>query len=234
LKRLDPSPNFSCTGGRPELSYSAIIGTKEETMESGEGRTTETTPAIDREAARRELARVAGGGNLTLGEYAERARAIEQAASVDEIESAVRGLPEGAAGVTLAQRPRWIVAVLGGTEQRGRWRLSKRLWLLAALGGATLDLSAAVPEETESTITVIAILGGADVIAPEGVAVQLSGLSLLGGKGDKRPVEASLPGSPLVRVQAFTLLGGVTIKAPTARRNLLNLIRARRRRRTGG
>jgi hypothetical protein len=177
-----------------------------------------TKPAVEaaREAAARSLAQGAVSGNLTLGEYAERAAAIEQATTVDEIDAAVR-VPEEVSGVAPARLGRWIVAVLGGTEQRGRWRLSKRLWLVAALGGAKLDLSAAQPEATESIITVVAILGGADILAPRGVSVQLSGLSLLGGKSDKRADGPPLPGSPLIRVRAFAFLGGVAVKEPPTR-----------------
>src|SRR5207244_7008580 len=79
-----------------------------------------------------------------LGEYAERAAAVEEAATADEIHDAVQGLPEEAAGTV--HRGRWIVALLGGTEQRRRWRLSRRLQVIAAFGGATLDLSAAQAE----------------------------------------------------------------------------------------
>ncbi len=182
----------------------------------------------DRERASRGLSHAVATAGLTLGEYAERAAAVEQAATVDEIEAAVRGLPEESAGVAPARLGRWIVAVLGGTEQRGRWRLSKRLWLVAAAGGATLDLSAAQPEAPESIITVIAILGGAELILPQGVSVQLSGFALLGGKGDQRAGGSPLPGSPLIRVRAFTFLGGVSIKEPKMRRNLLDVIRSRR------
>lgn len=191
---------------------------------------TETSAA--RETATRDLARGATGGNLTLGEYAERASAIEQAATTDEIHDAVQGLPEEAPGA--AQAGRWIVALLGGTEQRGRWRLSRRLHVISALGGATLDLSAAQTEAPESIITVVAILGGAQIIVPQGVSVQLSGLSLLGGKGDKRPAGPPLPGSPLVRVRAFTFLGGVSVEEPKVRRNLLEIIRSRRAKQAGG
>ena len=129
---------------------------------------------------------------MTLGEYAERAEAVEQATTADEIETAVRGLPEERADGPSPRRARWVVALLGGTEQRGRWRLSKRLWLLCALGGATLDLAAAEADAAESTVTVIAILGGAELIVPPGVSVQLSGFSLLGGKGDKHAGAAAL------------------------------------------
>jgi hypothetical protein len=171
---------------------------------------------------------------LTLEEYAERVVAVEQAATADELDAATLGLPEESAGVSPVRRPRWLVVVFGGTEQRGRWRLSNRLRIVVAFGGATLDLGTAQPEAPESVITVVAFLGGAEIIAPPGVPIQLSGFSLLGGKGDKRAGGPPLPGSPLIRVRAFAILGGVTVKdRPQPRRNLLDVIRARRSKPTG-
>jgi hypothetical protein len=57
---------------------------------------------------------------------------------------------------------------------------------VALLGGVTVDLGMAQLEASESVITVVAILDGAGIIAPPGVTIQLSGVSLFGGKGDKR------------------------------------------------
>jgi hypothetical protein len=173
---------------------------------------TQIEPA--RARARQELARSAATGGLTLGEYAERARALEQAEGEDQVGAAMQGVPEAGTEVPAHRMPRWIIAVLGGTAQRGRWRLGKRVFVLAALGGATLDLSAAEAEAPESTIAVVTILGGAEIIAPTGVAVELSGIALLGGKADKRDPGLPLPGSPVVRVRAFAFMGGVEIKEP--------------------
>ena len=175
------------------------------------GEATEVESA--RERARQRLMRSATGG-LTLGEYAERVRTLEQAGTDDQIDVAIRGLPEEIAGPPAHRMPRWIIAVFGGTAQRGRWRLGKRVFVVTAFGGATLDLSAAQAEAPESTINVVTILGGADIIAPPGIAVELSGLALLAGKADKRAPGPPLPGSPVVRVRAFTFLGGVAIKEP--------------------
>lgn len=180
-----------------------------------------------RETAVNDLARQASSGGLTLDEYAERAVALEQAATVEELNAAVRGLPEENAAVTSARGGRWLVGVFGGTEQRGRWRLSSHLRIVAVLGGVTLDLGAAQPEAPESLITVVAVLGGAEIIAPPGVSIQLSGFSLLGGKSDERSGGPPLPGSPLVRVRCVTFLGGVKVKDRPPRRNLLDVIRAR-------
>jgi hypothetical protein len=136
--------------------------------------------------------------NLTLDEYAERIGAGEAAEAPS-------------AGV--AQRPpRWLVGVLGGTEQKGRWRLASRLWIVAVLGGVSLDLGQAEPEAAESVLTVVAVLGGVEMTAPAGVPVELTGVSLLGGKSDERPPGARLPGCPLVRVRVFSLFGGLKVK----------------------
>jgi len=189
---------------------------------------TQRSVDVARERAVRGLAQHAVSGRLTLEEYAERAVAVAQAATADEVDAAVQGLPEEFAGLSPARRARWLVAVFGGTEQRGRWQLSSRLRVVVAFGGATLDLGTAQPEAPESVITVVAVLGGAEILVPQGVSIQLSGFSLLGGKGDKRGGGPPLPGSPLVRVRAFTILGGVTVKDRSPRRNLLDVIKARR------
>lgn len=165
-----------------------------------------------REVAVNDLAQQASSGGLTLDEYAERAVALEQAATVEDFDAPVRGLPEETAAPTSGRGARWLIGVFGGTEQRGRWRLSSHLRIVAVFGGVTLDLGAAQPEAPESLITVVAVLGGAEIIAPPGVSIQLSGFSLLGGKSDERSGGPPLPGSPLVRVRCVTLLGGVKVK----------------------
>jgi hypothetical protein len=192
------------------------------------GQTGNGTEGLGREVASRELARAASAGGMTLGEYAERAEALQEAATAEEIQAAVQGLPEESADVTSARLGRWVIAIFGGARQDGRWRLSKRVWVLTAFGGAKLDLSAAKPEVSVSTITAIAILGGADILVPPGVSVELSGLSLLGGKGDRRTSGTPLPGSPVVRVRAFTFLGGVAIKDSGPRRKPLDTFRSSR------
>ena len=186
-----------------------------------------------RETAVKGLAEHAASGSLTLDEYAERAVAVERAATVEELNAVVLGLPEESAGVAPGRPARWLVAVFGGAEQRGRWRLSSRLRIVALFGGVTLDLGAAEVEAPESVITVVAVLGGVEIIAPVGVSIQLSGFSLLGGKSDERAGGPPLPGSPLVHVRSVTILGGVKVKDRTPRRNLLDLIRARSGKPTG-
>ena len=181
---------------------------------------------VARAAAARRVAEQAQSGGLTLDEYAERAAAIEQAATVEELDAAVVGLSDEGGGAS-GGRARWLIGVFGGTEQRGRWRLSNRLRVIALLGGVRLDLGPAEPEAAESLITIVAVLGGVELTAPPGVPIQLTGFSLLGGKSDERAGGPPLPASPLIRVRVFAVLGGVKIKDRPPRRNLLEVIRAR-------
>ena len=88
------------------------------------------------------------------------------------------------------------------------WR---RQTALALFGGGDLDLGAAPPGD-DARLTAVAILGGIDVRVPPGARVALSGLSLFGGRDVQVP-----PGDgPTIRVRAFAILGGVTIKPSEA------------------
>lgn len=137
---------------------------------------------------------------LTLGEYADRIVAGE---SPDAPPS----------GTVPARHRRWLIGVLGGSDQKGRWRLGRRLTVIAVLGGVKLDLGQAEPEAPETVISVLALFGGAELTAPPGVPIEMTGISLLGGKSDERPPGPRLPGCPVVRVRALCIFGGVSVKA---------------------
>jgi len=168
-------------------------------------------PPLDRSAAIAQLTRHATGGELTLEEYAACAAAIAAATTPAQLQAALAPVShEPPTPVPTSSRT--LVGIFGGTDQRGRWRLPRRLRILAVFGGVSADLGSAQVEAPISTIAVLAVLGGVSLTAPPGVSVQLSGASLLGGKSDKRPPGPPLPGSPVIHVRAFTLLGGVSIE----------------------
>jgi hypothetical protein len=103
------------------------------------------------------------------------------------------------------------VAVFGGFGKAPFTPGWKRQTALAIFGGGDLDLTAAAPAD-DARLTAIAVFGGIDVRVPAGTRVALSGLSLLGGRDVKVP-----PGDgPLVRVRAFAVLGGVSVKSADA------------------
>ncbi len=103
------------------------------------------------------------------------------------------------------------VALFGGfgkTPLAPGWR---RQTALALLGGGDLDLGAATPAD-DARLTAIAILGGIDVRVPPGTRIALSGLSLFGG----RDVEVPPGDGPTIRIRAFAIFGGVTVKPTEA------------------
>ncbi len=170
----------------------------------------------ERDARAELLARHATSGSMTLAEYARRAASLRRADTAEGLDSAVAGLSALAAEPPTPHKS-WLFGIFGGTDQRGRWRLGSKLRVVCILGGAHLDLGAAQPEAPECTITVVALLGGVDIAAPDGIQVILSGLSLLGGRSDERGAGTPLPGAPVVRVRSFALLGGVKVKDPDER-----------------
>ena len=183
------------------------------------------TDSLDsaRQSALNGLAQLAAGGGLTLGEYAERAVAIQQAATTNEIDALQKA---GAAGAPAARRPSWLISVLARVERRGQWRLRDHLRVVSVFTVQTLDLGTAQLEAPESVITIITAFGGASVIAPQGVSLDVSGFALFGGRNDNRAELPPFPGSPVIRIRAFSVFGGVRVEDRVPQRNLLDAIRA--------
>jgi len=185
----------------------------------------------EREAVVARLRDAAGEGRLTVEELDERIDAAYAARTRDELDpltadlpdagpgawpAAVgEGMPVGAAGATA---PSVVLGILGGGDRRGRWRVPERMTVVNVLGGADLDLREATLAAPEVEIRVFSLLGGSDVIVPEGVHVELGGFAVLGGNDLKLTGPAPPPGAPLVRVRAWSLLGGTDVKTQTPRR----------------
>jgi hypothetical protein len=113
-------------------------------------------------------------------------------------------------------RHAWVVAVMGGAERKGRWRMPAEATAVAIMGGVVLDLRAATLTSQVTTIRAAALMGGVDVIVPPGVRVEMNGIPLMGG-GENRVDDDHLPlTAPLVKIQYFALMGGVSVrtKAP--------------------
>ena len=163
----------------------------------------------------------AAEGRLTFDELAQRVEHAYGARTAAELETLLADLPSAdapAAPPALREPRRWNIAIMGGASRRGRWRPAPRSIALALMGGIDLDLREATIEGDELVITAIAIAGGIDVLVPEGIGVELDGFALMGGN-DHVPGEAPVrPGTPTVRVRAFSIMGGVDVKVGRGRR----------------
>jgi hypothetical protein len=169
----------------------------------------------ERERAVELLRRGSVDGRLTLEEFGQRMGAAYEARTRDELDELTRDLPTEAPTTTApARRSRsvkWIVAVMGGANRRGRFRLGTHTNVVTVMGGANIDLRQAELDGPDVTITVISVMGGSNLIVPEGVDVDLSGLSIMGGRNYRRGRQPLPPGAPVVRVRAFSVMGGVSV-----------------------
>jgi hypothetical protein len=152
-------------------------------------------------------------GRLTLEEFAERMSRAYEARTQDELEELTRDLPAQAVATPArrAKPSRWIVSVMGGVSRRGRFRLARETFLASFMGGLNLDLRQAELEDQEITITVATVMGGANIVVPEGVEVELTGIAIMGGKSFRPGKTSPPPGAPFIRVRVFSLMGGVSV-----------------------
>ncbi len=165
-------------------------------------------------------------GRLTLDEFSERVgRALEArsrgdlAAVMTDLpvpEPSVGRLPETAKEtmpVTQRRQRRWHIAVLSGHNTKGRWRISGKTNAVAVMGGCDMDLRRAEIEGPEVSITAFAFLGGITITVPEGFDVDLQGFSFMGGRDLKLRDVPRVPGSPLIVVRGFAVMGGIEVKS---------------------
>jgi Domain of unknown function (DUF1707)/Cell wall-active antibiotics response 4TMS YvqF len=152
-------------------------------------------------------------GRLTLEEFSERVDAAHSSRTLAELDALTRDLPAEAAPAPQRKSTRWTVAVMGAVERRNRWRVPARSNVIAVMGGCELDLRRAEIESSEVEITVVAVMGGVDIIVPEGVPVDVTGFALMGGKDEDVKDVPPLAGAPLIRVRAFALMGGVSVRS---------------------
>jgi class 3 adenylate cyclase len=177
----------------------------------------------DRDETVQQLRRHVTDGTLTLDEFADRVGTVLSARRRSELELIVSDLPVVAAPAPVPERPRGtvrrrVVAIMSGSKAKGRWRVGKSVTAVAVMGGCELDFRQAQIEAAEVRVTAVAVMGGIDIIVPEGIAVELTGFPIMGGKGLKVAEVPILPGSPVITVRAFPIMGGVGVRSKPSRR----------------
>lgn len=173
----------------------------------------------ERERVALVLRDAAAEGRLTLEELSERLGWVYESRTSTELEAATRGLPEQEVPSAERQRTRrrWVVAVMSGTRRRGRWRPGERCVGVAVMGGCRLDLREAEIQGARLDITAMAIMGGVKIVVPEGVEVDVGGLSIMGRKRVRVRDLPARPGTPVIHVRALCLMGGVEVASRRSR-----------------
>lgn len=174
----------------------------------------------ERDATVERLSAATGAGRLTLEEFSQRMEQATAAKTRAELDRLVSDLPTDAGGTRTAGGavaaqapagpPSWHVSPVGGFSVSGPWRMDRHVISVSIVGGAHLDLSQAQLAAPEVTLTKVSLVGGIWIEVPQGVRVQVSGFSLVGGtRIDSGPEPG--PGAPIVRINAFSLVGGVHV-----------------------
>lgn len=183
---------------------------------AGERRPALRISDAERELAVRTLGEHHAVGRLTYEEFVERMDSAYEARTHEELDLLTADLPEHRTAPAQPQKRRWLVSVMGGNERAEDVARDETV-ILDVMGGSDLDLRGASFPAGEATVTAIAIMGGSTIWVPEGARVELSGFALMGGNTNRVKPAGAAPG-PLVRVKAWSLMGGVDVRSGSRRR----------------
>ena len=151
-------------------------------------------------------------GRLTLEEFSERVNATLQAKVAGELAHAQEDLPEAFVQTASPRRKpsRFTAALLGHVARGGRLRL--RRWAIAssAFGDLDFDLRDATLEQQQATVTVMAAFGNIDIYVPEGVNVNVGGLTVFGHRRDWGR-DVGRPDAPTIHVRALGFAGTIDV-----------------------
>jgi hypothetical protein len=178
----------------------------------------------DRERAVLALREHLVAGRLTLEEFTDRVSTALAATTTEEL--AVRDLP--VAAPTRRKPTRFVPALFSSTRRDGRLRIRRRVLCFVGFGNIDLDLRQASLEGDVVTVIGLAAFSALDVYVPEGIEVDLHGLTVFGHKNARGKDTPPLPGTPLVRVYTFGAFAGIDVWRTAERGSIRDVIRSQR------
>ena len=164
-----------------------------------------------------------GEGILTLDEFSDRVGLVFAATTRADLDAVSADLPSQRANTapagTVERRKvsHNVVGIMSGARRTGRWRPSQELNAFAFMGGCEIDLRQAEIDSAVVTINATAVMGGIDIIVPDGIEVELDEFHFMGGVETRLSNVPTIPGTPLIRVKAFALMGSVIIRTKRTR-----------------
>jgi Domain of unknown function (DUF1707) len=187
----------------------------------------------DRDRAAELLRQAAAEGRITFDELDERISQAYAAKTFADLEALTSDLPgPGVSAPAAAARrnqppavpagthgPSISLAIMSGTKRAGPWLVPPAYTAVAIMGGVELDLRDAKFAAPEVTIQAFCLMGGVSITVPEDMAVDVSGIGIMGGF-DHQASGPGAPGAPHLRVVGFALMGGVEVKRRPARPQL--------------
>lgn len=171
----------------------------------------------DRERVVAVLAEAAADGRLTLDEHAERVHRAYGARTLGELAGLTEDLVAPSAQPLRLDASPSVAAFFATQRREGRWVVPDRLVVTAVGGHVILDLRDALLQSLHTIVHATLIGGQLHLLVPDGVRVVVSGARYPGRVGADlapRSASATIPGSPLVEVRAFTVAGRVRVHTP--------------------
>ncbi|WP_306999100.1 DUF1707 SHOCT-like domain-containing protein [Amycolatopsis thermophila] len=184
----------------------------------------------DRERVAQILHNALAEGRITVQELEERLDTVYAAKTLAELEPPVADLPGVSASAVEPARPRALtpddriggvpgskasIAVMSGVTRKGPWTVPAEHTSVAFWGGVEMDLRSARFAERHTTITAVAIMGGIDIVVPDDIIVEVTGIGFMGAfEGQDRDgasTQPPPPGAPVVKVTGLAFWGGVTV-----------------------
>lgn len=155
-------------------------------------------------------------GRLTLDEFADRVGKVFDArvhADLAVVTEDLPAIPEPVVGER-RKSSSTVIGIMSGGVRKGRWRPGPKVNVFAFWGGCHIDLRGAEIDGPVIEIDAVAIMGGIEIVVPDGIKVEISGLPIMGGIDSSRIRDVpALPGTPVVRIKAFAFWGGVTVRS---------------------
>ena len=151
-------------------------------------------------------------GRLTLDEFAERVELAYGARLGGDLVKVSEDLPDvwTVSVPARRKRARFTVSLFGHTLRRGRLRLRRRTAAVSVFADVDLDLRQAEIENPRVVVTIIAIFGNADLYLPEGVNVDVGGVTVFGHQRDWGR-ETLHDTAPKVQVRSLSLFGTIDV-----------------------
>ena len=101
-------------------------------------------------------------------------------------------------------------ALFSHVVRRGRVRLRRRAVAAGGFADLDFDLRNVTVDHWQTTVTVLAAFGNVDVYVPEGVNVDVSGISLFGHRRDWG-LEADRSDAPTIHVRVLGFAGTIDV-----------------------
>jgi hypothetical protein len=183
----------------------------------------------DREKVAQVLHMAMSEGRITINELEERLTEVYAAKTVGDLKPVTADLPQTNAAIEPATTRALglpddrigghpgsaaSIAIMSGASRKGSWVVPPQHNSFAFWGATEIDLRYARFAEKHSTITAVAIMGGVDVIVPDDINVEVTGIGVMGAfeLEDRARTPPASPTAPTVKVTGLAFWGAVVVK----------------------